>query len=337
MTQARPRRSSTRVTSIDVAREAKVSQATVSRAYSTPHAVSDDAKQRVYDAAHRLGYEPNAIARSLSSQRSRMIGVVVPAGSEYYEAVLTRFARHLAPLDHQLLLFEYDVGTDIERVVRAVRSYQVDALIVSAMIVTPSQAAALNASGIPVVMFNYQSLDDAIPFVSVDGHDAMKRLAGLLVNTGHRSIVFVGGPRDSFADQVRYRGASETLAEHGLACRYVEAGEFSYQAGLGAVGEILEAASAPDAVMASSDSIAFGVVDGLRASGLEVPEDVSVTGFDGLPQADWLAYQLTTVGQPMDDLVRLAVEQVLEPQTSPIRSHLIPGILHQRKTVAERR
>lgn len=336
MTHGRPRRHLTRVTSIDVAREADVSQATVSRAYSAPHAVSDEAKQRVYAAARRLGYEPNAIARSLSSQRSRMIGVVVPAGSEYYEAVLTRFASHLAPLDHQLLLFEYDVGTDIERVMRAVRSYQVDALIVSAMIVTPSQAATLQSNGIPVVMFNYQSQDDSIPFVSVDGHDAMRRLAELLVSSGHESIVFAGGPRDSYADQVRYRGASETLAEHGVACRYVEAGEFSYGAGLDAVAEILEGSSAPDAVMAASDSIAFGVIDGLRAAGLDVPGDVSVTGFDGLPQAAWLAYQLTTIGQPIDQLVRIAVDHVLDRHTTGLRSHLIPGILHERKTVAER-
>ncbi len=334
---AEPRK---RVTSLDVARAARVSQATVSRAFASPKRVSEDARRRVFAAAADLGYTPNAIARTLSSRTSRLVGVVVPSDSEYYEHALTLFARHLAPRDYQLLLFEYEVGTDIERVLRAVRSYQVDALVVSAMIISPTEAANLQASGLPVVMFNYQNGDGTIPFVSVDSEQGFRDLAEHLVSTGHRSVVYAGGRRSSDADRSRYRGASETLAAHGVPCRYVEAGDFSYPAGLEVVDRLMDGASPPDAVMAASDSIAFGVIDGLRTAGVAVPDDVSVTGFDGLAQAAWRAYDLTTIEQPLDDLVESAISVVMDAVSGDARDRagrVVPGALRIRSTVADRR
>ncbi len=330
-----------RVTSIDVAREAEVSQATVSRAFSAPHSVSEEKRQRVYAAAERLGYHPNAIARSLSSASSRIVGVVVPADSVYYEHMVTRMARHLAPLDYQVLLFEYEIGTDLGRVLRAVRSYQVDALVVSAMIIDPSAAASLQASGVPVLMFNYQGDEASLPSMSVDADDGMAQLARHLLDTGHNSIVFAGGPRSSHADRLRYRAAAEALAAGGVPCRYVETGEFTYDAGLATAARLLAAEPRPDAVMAASDAIAFGVIDGLRAAGVAVPGDVSVTGFDGLPQAAWKAYDLTTVEQPVDELVGRASRWILSAlggdEPVPLAERTMPGVLRLRGTVADRR
>ncbi len=117
-------------------------------------------------------------------------------------------------------------------------------------------------------------------------------------------------------------------------------GAFTYEAGYAAASEVAAFAARPDAVMAASDAIAFGLIDGLRAHGIAVPEEISVTGFDGLPQSAWKAYDLTTIEQPMQELSRLAVETLVDriendEPTTPIR-RLLKGHLRIRSTVANR-
>ncbi len=333
---ARERRPPFRPTSHDVAREAQVSQATVSRTFSSPESVSEEAREKVLKAAAKLRYQPNAMARTLASRSSGIIGLVVPDESDYYQHVITLFTSALVTRDLQLLLFEYEIGSDVEHVLKAVQSYQLDALIVSAMILAPSQAAVLAESGIPVVLFNYHGHQTGVASVSVDAAGGMTALADHLVDTGHRNIVYVGGVRTSAADQERYRAAVERLADHGVACPYIEAGAFTYHNGLAVSDQILSLDPAPDAVMAASDSIAFGLMDGLRRAGRGVPEDISVTGFDGLPQAAWLSYSLTTVEQPLDLLVHEALELATgDPPVAENRT--VAGLLAIRSTVADRR
>ena len=118
-------------------------------------------------------------------------------------------------------------------------------------------------------------------------------------------------------------------------------GDFSYEAGYAAANEIAAFAARPDALMAGSDAIAFGLIDGLRGRGVAVPEDVSVTGFDGLPQSAWKAYDLTTIEQPMQELARLAVERLVDQiendePTTPAR-RLLEGQLQIRGTVTKRK
>jgi DNA-binding LacI/PurR family transcriptional regulator len=151
----------------------------------------------------------------------------------------------------------------------------------------------------------------------------------------------VGGIRSATTDQARYRGAAQNLAEAGIPCRYVLAGEFSYDAGYKAADKVAALDDPPDAVMAGSDAIAFGLMDGLRAKGISVPDTMSVTGFDGLPQSTWRAYDLTTIEQPMQELARLAVETLVDriendEPTTPER-RLLEGHLKIRGTVANRK
>ncbi|MFB3048845.1 MAG: LacI family DNA-binding transcriptional regulator [Acidimicrobiia bacterium] len=334
------RRRTQPVTSVDIARLAHVSQATVSRAFTTPDLVAPDKRERIYETATQLGYVPNAIGRSLSSRSSRIIAVVVPAASEYYEHALGALARHVVPSDYQLLLFESFESADLEFVFTTIPRYHVDGVIVASSLVPVTQVQPLIASGLPVLMFNQDVASGDVASVSVDNELGMRALAALLMENGHRSMCFVGGIRDATTDRARYRGASERLAEAGIPLRYVPAGDFSYEAGYAAANEIAAFAARPDAVMAGSDAIAFGLIDGLRGRGVAVPEDVSVTGFDGLPQSAWKAYDLTTIEQPMQELARLAVERLVDQiendePTTPAR-RLLEGQLQMRGTVAKR-
>jgi len=313
----------------------------VSRAFTTPDLVASDKRERIYETATQLGYLPNAIGRSLSSRSSRIIAVVVPAADEYYQHALGALTRHVIPNDYQLLLFESFESAHLEVVLTSIPRYNVDGVIVASSIVPISQVQPLVDSGLPVLMFNQDVTSGHVASASVDNMAGMRALAVLLAENGHRSVCFVGGVRSATTDQARYQGASEYLAEVGIPCEYMPSGAFTYEAGYAAAGEIAAFAARPDAVMAASDAIAFGVIYGLRGHGIAVPGEISVTGFDGLPQSAWKSYDLTTIEQPMQELSRLAVETLVDriendEPTTPTR-RLLEGHMRIRSTVANRR
>ncbi len=335
MSGGKSRRHRPRVTSVDVARAADVSQATVSRAFSAPGLVASDKLERVFEVATELGYSPNAIGRSLASQSSRIIAVVVPAASEYYQHALAAFAQTLLTADYQLLLFESQEAEDLDVVFSSIPRYHVDGVVVASSLVPVTQVQRrLVAEGLPVLMFNQDVAIGEVASVSVDNERGMRTLARELIRAGHRSVTFVGGIRSASTDRGRYRGASEELADAGIPCRYVEAGSYSYEAGL-AVAQGLS--DVPEALMAASDGIAFGLMDGLRTAGVNIPDDVSITGFDGLPQSAWKAYDLTTIEQPMAELARRGVESLVDRIENDVvetpRRQLLEGSLVRRSTI----
>ncbi|MCY3849848.1 MAG: LacI family DNA-binding transcriptional regulator [Acidimicrobiaceae bacterium] len=329
------RRTRRGVTSVDVAAAAGVSQATVGRVFSSPEKVSPATRDKVQDTAARLGYVPNVIARSLKSQRTNIIGAVVPAFGEYWQSVLTEFSRQLATKDRQLLLFSFAEPGDVDGVLASVAQYRLDGLVLASATIGQDQLIQMRESDRPVVAFNHPAATGIVPSVSVDNEAGMARLAMHLINTGAREILYVGGVSSASTDQTRYRGASRTLGEHGVACTYLEAGAFTYEAGYKVAQNIVERQPSPDAVMVSSDEVAFGVHDGLRAAGVQVPDDLLLTGFDGLSQSAWAGFDLTTLVQATDVLVARAIEILLADDRSPASdpvSVVVPGTIRFGKT-----
>ncbi|MEM9132429.1 MAG: LacI family DNA-binding transcriptional regulator [Actinomycetota bacterium] len=308
----RGKREHRRITSIDVAVESGVSQATVARAFSSPDKVSPETRARVEAAADRLGYVPNAIARSLKSQRTNIVGAVFPARGEYWQGVLTAFSQELAERNQQLLLFSFAEPDRVESILQAVEQYRLDGLILASANIGPEQMTHAARGGLPVVAFNQPAATGLLPSVSVDNDQGCVDLADHLVEVGARNVLFVGGVASASTDVLRYRGAARALGAHDVACPYLEAGAYSYDAGYKVADRIVEADGLPDAVMVGSDEVAFGVLDGLRNRGVSVPGDLLLTGFDGLPQTTWTGYDLTTLVQPIDDLVRHATDLILD-------------------------
>jgi len=329
------RKQSTAVTSHDVALAAGVSQATVARTFSSPDLVASETKARVLEAAERLAYIPNAMARTLKSQRSRIVGVVVPSEGEYYQHVLTELTAQLSAAGEQLLLFTFSGTDDIDDVIASVLSYQVDGVMVASSAINVQQIQRIVSSGVPVVSFNQPAATGLSPSVVADNAAGMEKLAEYLVDTGHRSVIFIGGVAAAPTDQERYQSAVRTLSDHDVLCRYFEAGAYTYRAGLNAAAHLIEEPRLPDAVMVAADEIALGVIDGLRAKGISVPGDLSVTGFDGLPQAEWLAYDLTTVSLPITEMVKHTVD-LLGPDTPESDEIVVPGTLRKGTTVKTR-
>ncbi len=336
---------SVNVTSVDVAAEAGVSQATVARTFSSPHMVSEATRQRVHDAAQQLGYVPNAIARSLKSQRTNIVGAVVPAYGEYWQSVVTEFSRRLTERSRQLLLFSFSEADQVESMLRAVQQYRLDGLVLASAAIEYDQLSSMAATSMPLVAFNQPAAAGVVNSVSVDNELGMSEVADHVADLGCRSAVFVGGLSATSTDRVRFGAASARLQHHGIACRYVEAGAFSYEAGYKTgchlagdlVGSASDESERPDAVIVAGDELALGVVDGLKSYGVDVPGDVVLTGFDGLPQAAWDGYDLTTIVQPIPLLVAEAVDILLpsdtklKNSTKPVE-RVVPGVLRPGRT-----
>ena len=324
-----------RVTSVDVAAESGVSQTTVARVFSSPDKVSPATRERVRAAAERLGYVPNAIARSLKSQRTNIVGAVVPAYGEYWQSVLAEFSRQLAERSYQLLVFSFGTPRDVDGALASVAQYRLDGVVLASATIGQAQLVGMRSSERPSVAFNQPAAEGVVPSVSVDNEAGMAELAEHLVKLGIDTAAYIGGVSSASTDQVRYRGAVQTLAEYGVACPYIEAGAYTYDAGYKAAAQLAQRDRLPDAVMVGSDEVAFGVLDGLANAGISVPGDLLLTGFDGLPQASWAGYDLTTLVQTTDVLVARAIDVLTGPGADPQEkpaSIVVPGSIRVGKT-----
>ena len=327
---------SRRVTSIDVAEAAGVSQSTVSRTFSGA-SVSPAARDRVMAAAARLGYSPNALARSLSTQRSRIIGVVMGGmSSPYNPYVLEIFSQRLQALNQQILFFNVPPEEDVDALIPVVLQYQVDALIITAATVSSEMARVCANQGIPVLLFNRTSPDAPVHTVSTDNVHGGRVAAELLIETGHRRFAYASGPADTSTSQERGAGFIQRLEEQNILLAEQVEGIHTYESGL-AVGErLLNQSTRPDAIFCASDIIAIGIIDQARKLGIRVPADVSVVGFDDIPEASWSAYDLTTIRLPVNRMVDASLK-MLQDEHQELKQILLPGSIIKRRTVGQKR
>jgi DNA-binding LacI/PurR family transcriptional regulator len=301
------------VTSIDVARLADVSQSAVSRTFTPGASVSEQTRHRVLEAARKLGYRPNAIARTLSTRLSRMIAVVVSdLGNQFYPVVLQALSQRLQRHGYHVLLFITDSEDADELLVELMR-YQVDGIVMGSTMLSSGLAQEIAAARVPVVMFNRVSRAGRISTVSSDNVGGGRAVAHFLADGGHRRIAYLAGAEDSSTNRDRERGLREGLAERGLAIAARACGEYEFERAAEATLQLFAHGEPPDALFVASDHMAFAAIDTLRgALGLRVPEDVSVVGYDNVPQADWGAYRLTTVEQAVAPMVDATVRMLLQ-------------------------
>ena len=313
------------VTSFDVAKKAGVSQSTVARVFARPHVVSATTRQRVKNAADQLGYVPSAIAGGMRNQRSGLLGVVVPLNGEYWQGVISEFARQIGKGSRQLLVTTFQDARGVESAIRSVSRYRLDGLVLASSAIGVRQLSRLVDSSMSIVAFNQPAAAGLVSMVGVDNLGGATKIAHHLLECGVKSVAFVGGIASASTDQLRYRGAVEAFGAHGVPCQYIEAGAFTYSAGFKIGAAAALEGHLPDAFMVAADEVAFGVLDGLRKGGIRVPSDVLITGFDGLPQSLWERYDLTTLVQPIELMVSSALH--LLAHDSPDKPVTIEGEL----------
>ena len=316
------------VTSLDVARLAQVSQSAVSRAFTPGASVSDVTRAKVQDAARKLGYRPNAIARSLITRRSRMIGVVMSyLDNQFYPVVLEKISQRLQRDGYHVLLFIADTR-EADAVLAEILQYQVDGLVLASTALSSALALRCADAGIPVVLFNRTIRDSHnTSSVTCDNYAGGRLAAQHLVDTGHQRIAYIAGMEDSSTNLDRERGFRDGLTERGRRCFARAVGNYDFELAKTAAREMFagdDVSQRPDAVLVANDHMAIAVMDTLRIElGLQIPQDVSVVGFDNVRQAAWGSYQLTSVEQNADAMIEATARLLMDQMDGVVQSRAV--------------
>lgn len=306
------------VTSYDVAKEAGVSQSAVSRVFLKGRSVSEKTREKVLATAKRMGYKPNAIARMLITQRSGMVAVIMSSRANLnYPEVLSFLNKELTERDERVLLFNLDDEAGLDDLLDNLWNYRVDGVIALAAHFDHSSIQQFEEHNIPVVLYNRKVDDDSASSVCCNHEQSIAQLINLLLENQHKKFLVVAGPTDSDVANERREIALRLLAANGVNDVPVVYGDYSYDSGQAAFSDYLAEYPAPTAVVCGNDSMALGVIDEARKRGLNVPNDLSVVGFDGIDASSWHGYQLTTIKQPIEQMTKAAVDILLEKINSP--------------------
>ena len=315
-----------KVTSLEVAKLAGVSQSAVSRVFTPGASVSKKTNEKVRSAALELGYRPNILARSLITGKSRIIGLVVSHLDNYfYPEALELLSNALQKKGYHVLVFMASkTSGNIDDVLDEILDYQVDAIILASIAMSSNLANRCVAAGVPVMLFNRSQDDDRFSTVTSDNFLGGQKVARFLIAGGHKRIGYIAGWEGASTQHDREAGFIEELKQHGSSLYAREVGNFNQDEARQATRKMFSKKEIPDAVFVASDDMAFAVMDVIRFElGLKIPEQVSVVGYDDVPVSSWPAYDLTTVRQPANRMVAETVSIILEcienPETKPLR------------------
>ncbi|PRX42722.1 LacI family transcriptional regulator [Planifilum fimeticola] len=332
------------VTIYDVAEEAGVSMATVSRVINGSPNVKPATRKKVLEAIRRLGYRPNAVARGLASKRTTTVGVVIPDISSAFFAELTRGIEDIANMYHyNIILCNSDQQKQKElQLSETLLEKQVDGLLFLGGEVTDEHREIFDGAFVPVVLAATVDRKGKYPWVSIDQKQAAFDATDALIREGHREIALIGGPlTDAINGYPRYEGYREALEKHGLPFRedLVRIGDYRYRSGISAMESLLASQSPPTAVFVAGDEMAVAAIHAVQDAGKSVPEDVSIIGFDNIPLASQVRPQLSTVSVPMYDIGAVAMRLLTKYMNDePVEDHevVLPHRLEFRESTRTR-
>ena len=335
------------VTRDDVARRAGVSVATVSYVLNRgPRPVSEEKRRRVLAAVAELGYRPNEIARSLRVRRTHIRGLVLPTSANPYFAALSH-AIEEAAARHGYQVVVSNAAEDTAREaaqIEALLRLQVDGLL---WIPADVRGAERRGDGTALPAIPTVLVDRALPapdgsppheFVGADNAGGGRLAGEHVLALGHRRVAYLAGPANHYHAQQRLRGFRRALAGAGVKVpdRLIAYGNFDFASGAAHAARwcALPAPERPTAIVCGNDAMAIGALAAIHQAGLRVPDDVSVVGYDDIPQAAYTVPPLTTVAQPVDQMGALAVERLLRRIEGPASAPETPdGLLPVRLMV----
>ncbi len=297
----------------DVARAAQVSTATVSRVINGHGNVNDETRTRILAMIAQLRYVPDSTARSLATGLTNTIGVLLPdLHGEFFSEIIRGIDQAARRRGLQLLLSS--VHGSVEEASRAVRALKgrVDGLLIMSPYADSAFLDDHAVDGTPVVVINSPVRGESHLSFRLDNRGGARAMVEHLVRVGHRRIVFIAGPQDNFDATERLAGYCEAIAAQSNVREFVMAGDFSEGSGVKAAQRLLQMDERPDAIFAANDMMALGCLRALAETGVRIPEDVAVVGFDDIPLARYVTPALTTVRVPMAALGARALDGLAE-------------------------
>jgi LacI family transcriptional regulator len=299
------------VTIYDVAREANVSMATVSRVVNGNPNVKPSTRKKVLEAIERLGYRPNAVARGLASKKTTTVGVIIPDISSIFFAELARGIEDIATMyKYNIILSNSDQNKDKElHLLNTMLGKQVDGILFMGGYISEEHVAEFKKSPVPIVLAATIEENNIIPSVNIDYEQAAYDAVSFLIEKGHKRIAYVTGPADDPINNKKLAGYRRALEQYGLTYdeTLVIEGDYSYDSGIEAYEKIAELDEQPTAVFVGTDEMALGVIHSAQDHGVNIPEQLEVVGFDNTRLATMVRPRLTTVVQPMYDIGAVAM------------------------------
>ena len=325
----------------DVAELAQVSRSAVSRTFTKGASVSEKTRKKVMEAADQLGYSPNALASSLTTGRTKMIGLISNNfHNPVFLEVFDRFTRGLHERDLRPLLVNLTDETEPEASIRMLRQYSVDGVIVASSTLPPAFARSFRDAGIPVVhSFGRHSDTPDVDILGIDNIAAGRMAARTLIAHGYRKLAFLGGPADATSTLDREKGFMEECAlnvEVKATVSFAEA--YSFEAGRAEMQNLLKAPLA-EAYFCGDDVLSIGAISALESAGLNVPDDVGILGLNDIEMASWENINLSTIHNPFDQIIEASIERVtalVEDQTITPEARLFDCSLIERGTLKAR-
>jgi DNA-binding LacI/PurR family transcriptional regulator len=307
------------VTLKEVAERAGVSRSAVSRTFTDGASVSAKTRAKVERAATDLGYAPNALASSLTTGRTKLIGLIA---NNFHNPLLLEvfdlFTRGLQDRGLRPLLVNLSDATDPAATLLMLRQYSVDGVIVASSTLPSSFAEAFKGAGLPVVhAFGRQSAAPDVHVVGIDNVECGRMAAETLIARGYRSVGFLGGPRNATSTRDRAAGFLGALAQHpqiGISVSYAD--QYTFDAGRAEMQRLLRFPPA-EAYFCGDDLLAIGALSAVREAGLTVPDDIGLIGLNDMEMSRWQLIGLTTIRQPVDEIIEAAIELVVATIGSP--------------------
>jgi len=307
-------RNKTTTTIRDVAQAAGVSISTVSRVLNNKDDVAPETYQKVQEVIDELGYTSSLAARGMRSHRMNVIGLAMPdVGDPFSIQVMKGISRAIAELDYDLIVY---TGGEFQRETSADRERRFVSLLGGGItdgviVVTPATTSFPTASPVVVVDPNVETHD--CPAVIATNRDGALAAVEYLISLGHRRIGFIGGRSELQSAVRRLQGYKDGLARAGISLDpdLIQAGDYSSKTGFAGAQRLLNLPDPPTAIFASNDQSATGAIQAVLEAGLGVPDDISVVGFDNVPEVAYAHPRLTTVDQSIDKMGYIATEMLI--------------------------
>lgn len=327
------------ITIYDVAREANVSMATVSRVVNGNQNVKPVTRKKVMDVIDRLGYRPNAVARGLASKKTTTVGLIIPDISNIFFAELARGIEDIATMyKYNIILSNSDENIEKElHLLNTMLGKQVDGLIFMCSNITDAHLAEFKKSPVPIVLAG--SIEDSgeMPSVNIDYEQAAYDSVTFFISNGHKKVALIIGNREESISLKKLAGYKKALENHHIPFNedYVVEGDFSYDSGIEAANRLSELEERPTAVLVAADEMAVGVVNAVQDKGYKVPDDLEVISFDNTKLTLMVRPQVTTVVQPLYDIGAVAMRlltKLMNKEEVQERAVLLPHRIEERNS-----
>ncbi|MBN1543170.1 LacI family DNA-binding transcriptional regulator [candidate division KSB1 bacterium] len=307
----------------DIARRLNISPSTVSRALSDHCDISKKTKNKVLKLAHELNYQPNSIAQSLKTNKTRVVGLIVPALQNYFfPEIVSTIEEVFFRAGFTIIVCQSNESYERELLnIQVLTSNRVAGLLAAVSQTTKNfdHFKQLKKMNIPLVLFDRDCDGVDAPLVTVDNYSGAVAAVRYLLSCGYKKIAHLAGLQHVSTAEKRYKAYCDVLHENRIPYRsdYVPFGSFFESDGYTNTGNLLQLPDPPEAIFAVNDTVAFGAYKKIKERGLSIPDDIALVGYDDVPFMQSLDPPITTVRQPMAEIGRQAANLLLEQMGCP--------------------